>query len=102
VDGLRDQLSLIKKQQFDDRWEQYIYESFGDARSAAHLRQRQLALDLSRAQAAVPKGKLATLSPELAAAYAGRTQKTLTRDVNALETMGFSCASAPAIGQGAS
>jgi Fic family protein len=89
VDGLREQLRLIKNQQFDDRWEQYIYESFGDARSKAEIRRRQLALDLSRSSAPVRKAKLPGLSPELAAAYSDRTGKTLTRDVNALQAMGL-------------
>lgn len=89
ADGLREQLRLIKNQQFDDRWEQYVYESFGDTKSGAELRRRQLALDLSRHEAPVPKSRLGTLSPALAAAYADRTAKTLTRDVNALVRMGL-------------
>jgi Fic family protein len=89
VDGLREQLRLIKFQQWDDRWEQFIYESFGDAKSEADLRRRQLALDLSRSDEPVPKSRLSALSPELAVAYSDRTVKTLTRDLNALEDLGL-------------
>lgn len=84
VDGLREQLSVIKSQQFDDRWEQFVYETFGNHHTAAHLRRRQLVLDLSKARRPVPKSGLSKLSPEVAAQYGGKEIKTLTRDINEL------------------
>jgi Fic family protein len=89
VDGLREQLEIILRQQFDDRWEQFVYESFGEARTQAALRQRQLVLDLSKQEEPVPKRQLQLLSPEIAQAYASKTMKTLTRDVNVLVEKGL-------------
>ena len=42
VDGIRNQLLQVRVQQWDDRWEQYIYETFGSARSPARDRRRDL------------------------------------------------------------
>ena len=84
VDGLRQQLGAVWLQLFSDRWEQYVYQQFGDGRTPAHLRQRQLALDLSKHREPVPRSKLRDLSPKVATAYANRGEKTLTRDLNAL------------------
>jgi Fic family protein len=89
VDGLRSQLGVIWDQQFDARWEQYIYESFGAATSNAMQRRRLVVLDLSKRREPVRKAELRRLSPEAAEAYAGKTDKTLTRDVNALVEMGL-------------
>lgn len=87
VDGLREQLEIILQQQFDDRWEQFVYESFGEARTQAEIRRRQLVLDLSKESEPVPKRRLTLMTPEMALAYADRTTKTLTRDINALLEM---------------
>ena len=87
VDGLREQLMIILRQQFEDRWEQYVYESFGEARTQAELRRRQLVLDLSHQAEPVLRGKLTLVSPEVAQLYAGRTSKTVTRDINVLRRL---------------
>jgi Fic family protein len=84
VDGLRQQLSTVWVQLCDDRWEQYVYQQFGDAKTPPHLRQRQLVLDLSKQAEPVLRSKLRSLSPKVALAYADRGEKTLTRDLNAL------------------
>jgi len=89
VDGLREQLETIWYQQFTDRWEQYIYEAFGQASSATDLRRRRVMLDLSIGSEPVPKSRVRLLSPELATMYADKTDKTLTRDLNALHKMGL-------------
>jgi len=88
VDGLRDQLNRIADQQFDDRWEQYVYETFGKLRTETDHRRLDLALALSDQEEPVPQSALRHLTPELAEAYAG-TVRTLGRDVNALEKMGL-------------
>jgi Fic family protein len=85
VDGLAEQLGQVREQQFDDRWEQYVYEAFGDTKSPSQIRQRQLVLDLSHATQPVVRGKLRELSPAIAAAYAKKTTKTLSRDINSLK-----------------
>lgn len=90
VDGLRTQLELVTDQQFADRWEQYVYETFGERRTAAEQRRLQLVLAVSSRMGAgpVPTHELRHLTPELAEAYAG-TVRTLPRDVNALVNMGL-------------
>jgi Fic family protein len=84
VDGLRAQLAAIRDQQFNDRWEQFVYETFGPSTSPTAIRRRRLALGISRAPDAVARPQLRHLTPELAEAYATKTDKTLTRDINAL------------------
>jgi Fic family protein len=87
VDGLRDQLRTITNQQFTDRWEQYIYETFGDRRSPADQRRLELALELSKkGQEFIHQSEIRLLTPKLAAAYAGTT-RMITRDLNVLDEM---------------
>jgi Fic family protein len=87
VDGLRDQLKMIREQQWDARWEQYIYERFGDAKTQTQLRQRQLTLELSKEAQPVKRSDIRRASPAIAELYAGKTDKTISRDLNALLKM---------------
>lgn len=89
VDGLREQLEIVRQQHHEDVWTNFVHEQFKDKTGPADQRKRHLVLDLSAASSAVPKAKLRELSPRLAEAYAGRTAKTLTRDVNDLIRMGL-------------
>jgi Fic family protein len=89
VDGLRDQLASIRARQFADRWEQYVYQQFGRTNSPARLRQRQLVLEMSKFELPLPKTQLRRLSPDLVEMYHGKTDKTLTRDINAVVEMGL-------------
>lgn len=91
VDGLCAQIEVIQEQQFDVVWRNHVHERFGSERSSADQRQCALVLDLSRAHKAewVAVSTLATLSPRLAGMYAGRTRRTLARDLNRLAEMGL-------------
>ena len=89
VDGLRDQLALIRDQQWRVAWENFVHDHFAARKSPADLRQRNLVLDLTDRPTGVPVGEIPMLSPRLAQAYASKTRKTLTRDVNALEKEGL-------------
>lgn len=93
VDQLREQLDVIRKVQFEDRWEQFVYQRFGGRRSETDNRRLRLVLDLSRqfhaSGSAVPKRAIATLTPRLARAYAAKTEKTLSRDLNAIKALGL-------------
>jgi Fic family protein len=93
VDQLHEQLAVIWKQQFEDRWEQHVYQQFGGRRSETDNRRLRLVLDVSRAVHAsdepVDKRTIPTLTPRLAAAYATKTEKTLSRDLNAIEKLGL-------------
>jgi Fic family protein len=89
VEELRLQLKIVWDQLYADRWEQHIYQQFGDTQRAPEIRQRQLVLDLSKSGEAVPRSKIRELSPRVAVAYAERGEKTLTRDLNALLKRGL-------------
>lgn len=93
VDQLREQLDVIWRGQFEDRWAQHVHQSFGGGRSATDERRLRLVLDVSRAAWSagepVPKRVMRTLTPDLAAAYATKTEKTLTRDLNAVAQLGL-------------
>ncbi len=93
VDQLRDQLAVIWKQQFEDRWAQHVHQVFRDRRSETDIRRLRLVLDLSRSFHAsgdpVSKRAIPDLTPRLAAAYATKTEKTLSRDLNAIKALGL-------------
>jgi Fic family protein len=88
IDGLRLQLNRVWNQQYSDRWEQFIYQTFGDTHTQAKERQRRLVLELSKHDGPVPRRDLVRMTPELFEAYLG-TERTLSRDLNALERLGL-------------
>jgi Fic family protein len=91
VDGLAEQLDLIFSWQREDRWEQYVYQQFGELRSEADRRRLRLVLEVSRAARdqghPVPRSEIRWLTPKLSQAYDGKTDKTLTRDLNAIRDL---------------
>jgi len=87
VDELREQLKIVKNQQWHVSWQNYVYEKFEGRNSISDKRQLKLALALTKRGGFVPKSELRHLTPELAEAYAGKTDKTLTRDVNELTNL---------------
>lgn len=89
IDELKEQLIIIRNQQWDVTWRNYVHEKFKDKSGEMHTRQRRLALDLSKQDKPVPISKLREITPRIALAYANKTQKTLVRDLNALKAMGL-------------
>lgn len=87
VDGLREQVQVIRDQQWDVVWRNYVHELFRDKNSASDVRRRHLILDLGAHEEAIPVAKLSELTPRLAKAYATKSSKTVQRDVNELERM---------------
>jgi len=89
VDGIRTQVQRVWIQNYTDRWEQFVYETFGGhVTSDAERRRLQLVLAMSESGDEMPRRNLPMLRPELAVAYDG-TERTLSRDLNALERMGL-------------
>ncbi len=89
VDGLRMQVERVWGQQYADRWEQFVYETFGGRiTTEAERRRLELVLALSDEQEPVARRDIPGLSPELAIAYSG-TQRMLSRDLNTLEKLGL-------------
>ena len=86
-DGLREQVNLIREQQRDVAWRSYVHELFRDQGGRPAKRQRDLVLDLSRRTDPVSREALFALSPRVAGFYRGRSERTLQRDLAALQSM---------------
>ena len=83
VDGLKEQCRYIGAVQLSIAWRHFVFERFRDERrSPAIERRRELVLALTTREQPAPKAELRRLSPAVAERYAGKTDKTLTRDVN--------------------
>lgn len=89
VEGLREQIDFIRRQQWQVAWINYVHEQFHTRNSPADVRRRKLLLALSEQTDPVAVAKLPALSIELSIEYHDKTTKTLMRDVNALEEMGL-------------
>jgi len=83
-DGLKEQIQVVRAQQWDVSWQNYVYQKLKDG-GEADIRRRQLVFDLGRQLNPVPKPKLAEISGRVALAYAKLDDKTLSRDLDALE-----------------
>ncbi|MFI1889849.1 Fic family protein [Streptomyces jumonjinensis] len=88
VDGLRQQIEEIQGQQLGVTWVNYVHDAFHEKNTPACARQRKLVLSLP-VTGWTPKSGIRELTPALAVDYAGRGEKTVTRDINALESMGL-------------
>lgn len=89
VDGLTEQVEAIGDQIRKDMWTNYIHTKFRDRSGPADTRRRHLVLDLSERDDPVRRRDIRLLTPRLAEAYSGKTDKTITRDLNALSEMGL-------------
>lgn len=86
VDQLHEQLGRIRDQQWTIAWRDYVHEALGGSTSA-EVRQRRLMLDVAevRGSAWLTLPELRRVTPRIAEAYARKTDKTVSRDVNALK-----------------
>ncbi len=83
VDGLREQCDYIDGIQLSIAWEHFVFARFRqERRSPALSRRRELTLALTARDRPVPRAELRRLDPAVAELYAGKTDKTLTRDLN--------------------
>jgi Fic family protein len=91
VDGLRDQINLVRDQQLQVAWINFVYDRLRTAEGGAAVvkRRRELLIEMSapeRRKSLTPE-EISLLSPHLARLYADRTQKTLRRDLNELKKL---------------
>ena len=86
VDGLLEQLDHIRDHQMSIAWTTHVHRAFNGLQSPAQSRRRKLVLALPPDRS-IRRSSVPTLSPELAALYAGKQSKTVTRDINALVDM---------------
>jgi Fic family protein len=91
VDGLAEQLDLVFAWQREDRWEQYVYQQFGELGTEADRRRLRLVLEVSRTtrETGMPVARvdMRWLTPKLSRAYSNKTDKTLTRDLNEIKKL---------------
>ncbi len=89
VDELRSQIDTIRSQQLLVHWINYIHDRFRDKDHATDIRRRRLILDLTDKKNPIPISEIRHISPRIAEAYAGKTDKTVKRDINELERIGL-------------
>ncbi len=89
VDGLREQIEVIRRHQWDVAWVNFVHEQFREADSVTARRQRAVVLALSRDTAGVRVAELPNLNADLARDYARVSSRTLLRDVAALSRRGL-------------
>ena len=89
VDGLRTQVKNIRTHQWNLAWHSFVQERFRDRTSPSDKRRLQLVQDLSNQKKPVPLNILAEITTHTTRAYATKTPRTLTRDLNHLKKMGL-------------
>lgn len=87
IDGLREQLDIVRKQQLDVTWRDFVHDTFKNMNKASEMRLRHLILDLSMQDKPIPFLEIPDISPRMAKAYMGKHQKTISRDLNKLIEM---------------
>lgn len=89
VDGLFAAIKQLHKQQERLMWRAIVDDRLEDRHTAAAHRQRLLLHALGQVDGWTTRRNIPVLTPELARSYAGKTTKTITRDINALYAMGM-------------
>lgn len=90
VDQLREQIERIKQQHLAVSWVNYVHEKIGHQKTPAERRQRDVVLAMSKDSEPgryLRPAEIMKINPEIAAQYATKTRKTLTRDLNALRKL---------------
>ena len=87
LDGLDSQMTELRKQIWRDVWTNHVRSRFRDRNGRANSRRRLLALALSERDRPIPRREIRRLTPELAERYYGKTDATITRDLNVLADM---------------
>lgn len=89
VDGLTEAIKRLHTQQEQLMWTALVDEAYIHRHTAAAHRQRLLAIELGKHRDWVRRAAITTLAPSLTEEYAGKTTKTITRDINRLRELGF-------------
>ncbi len=88
AEGARELHARVRDLQVNGQWRAQLLDLFNNAEDGPTRRQRQLLLDLGDRDLPVPLNELTDLSTPLAKLYAGVSEKTLRRDVDALTAVG--------------
>ncbi|MBX7137115.1 MAG: Fic family protein [Oligoflexia bacterium] len=89
LDGLQEQLLFIHTEQLKIFWRDYVYEVFGSLPGKVDMRKRRLALDLAEIFNPLKIEQIREISPKVAQEYAGKTTRTIQRDLDSLKQMGL-------------
>jgi len=87
VDGLRSQLEVVREQHLLVTWKNYVHELFRGKDTPARRRQKHVVLDMP--MRSLGRAEIRRVSDRVRDEYAGKTEKTLTRDLNALSRLGL-------------
>ena len=83
ADGLQEQCNYIDELQLSIAWQHFVFARFRqERRSPALNRRRELVLALTSQPQPIPRTALRHAGAAVAELYAGKTDKTLTRDIN--------------------
>ena len=85
VDQLSSQLDFLHKQYADLVYIDIVRKNTPGHGTEVIKRRSELAIAIARAASPVPRARLSALSPVLARRYGRTTEKTLSRDLTALE-----------------
>jgi Fic family protein len=88
AEELREQLKAVQAQQIGDAWVNFVHGFELGSSAETARRRRLLALSLEPGEL-TPISRIRKLTPDLAVLYATKQQKTITRDINELETQGL-------------
>lgn len=88
VDGLREQLSFVREQQLEVTWENYVHDHFRGLDRIVERRRKHLVLDMPRG-VLVPRNEVTQISPRVALEFARKSEKTVSRDLDALVESGL-------------
>lgn len=86
---LREQITIVRGEQVKVTWENFVHTQFKGKKSPADYRRRHLVLAISEHDEPVSIANLRRLDGEVAELYAGKTSRTVMRDLNELEQMGL-------------
>lgn len=89
VDELRLQIEVVRRQMMEQAWEDMVEGTLRNRSGPTAARQRAIARELGRRDEPTPRAVIRRMTGELADMYAGKTMKTVTRDLNALAAEGL-------------
>ena len=87
VDGLQTQIAVVKALQHEIVWRDIVFEKFRSRNKPSDIRCRDLILELSSKPVEIKTETIRELSPTIALYYAGKSDKTIRRDINILLQM---------------
>jgi Fic family protein len=87
VDQIREQIEKVQAQQFAVSWINYVHEKFGSQKSPSDRRQRDVVLAMATREGFIKASDIKQLDAQIAAQYANKTPKTVSRDLNRLKKL---------------